>query len=144
MEKEQLNYLEQLEEDLEDEKLAKIISSRINFAPYVSISDFVSEYDNDDILDHIGDNDLKYHLECNGYKIFDRYQHPLEDVGDSDDDDLIDEIILRDLQGVFKEGDKTIDYSKPGKLQRHLCDIVGCGYYQYSNEELLDKIKKML
>ena len=75
----------------------------------------------------------------------------LKDVKDEvlemlDADELIAELKNRDIDYDEKsEKYHMIDklYFNPYDLKRHLCDIVGCGYYE-PTDSLLNKIKDLL
>lgn len=73
-------------------------------------------------------------------------------IGDIETDDLIDELESRGYE-VIKEGKDVSNENKAfvvnrmffskDELHRHLCDIVGCGYYEPKGS-VLEKLKDLM
>jgi hypothetical protein len=122
--------------------LQTIISdlSKVELAKYVSIRDYVKYYGSDDILNVINESDIVDFLESSYYKVYDRWNYPIDNISEIDDSDIIDEVRDRNLEHNF-----NFDYGHSGdKLKRHLCDIVGCGYHQYTKDELMEQLKTLI
>lgn len=75
-------------------------------------------------------------------------------IGDIKSSDMIDELESRGykvIQGLDEEIEETPSepftftdtFFNSYQLYRHLCDIVGCGYYE-PKDSLLDKLKDMI